>query len=341
VIRLGVDATSVAPGGKGIARVQRGTVRALSELARHELVVFARHPDELPEVEALPVTMRPTIVWEQLGLARAFRRHRLDALLTWTERLPVVGGGPFVVWLFEPPRHRIERNRRVRARRWQRGSDLVTAALWTRSLSRARLVFTGSAETAEAVRQAAPAARPLYPGLDPSFRAEGDGGRHSHHSAYVLHLGSDDPRDDTPTAAEAARRAGARLVVAGEYRGPAIDAELVGRVSDEHLVDLYRGASAFVDTSLYEGFGYQVLEAMACGAPVVASNTTSIPEVVGDAGLLCPPRDVNAFADALRRVLSDDALAASLRARGLARASEFTWERTARELADALDEALA
>jgi glycosyltransferase involved in cell wall biosynthesis len=63
--------------------------------------------------------------------------------------------------------------------------------------------------------------------------------------------------------------------------------------------------------------------------------------VVGDAGLLCPPRDVNAFADALRRVLSDDALAASLRARGLARASEFTWERTARELADALDEALA
>jgi len=341
VIRLGIDATSVAPGGKGIARVQRGTVRALAELGRHELVVFAGHPEELPEVEAVRVTTRPTIVWEQLGLARAFRRHRLDALLTWTERLPVVGGGPFVVWLFEPPTHRIEQNRRIGAGPWQRGSDLVTSALWEKSLGRARLVFTGSAETAEAVRQAAPAARPLYPGLDPSFRAESDGGRHSHHVDYVLHVGSDDPRDDTQTAIEAAQRAGARLVVAGEYRGPAMGAELVGRVSDERLAELYRGASAFVDASLYEGFGYQVLEAMACGTPVVASNTTSIPEIVGDAALLCPPGDADAFAEALRRILNDNALAASLRARGLARAAEFTWERTAREFSDALDEALA
>jgi glycosyltransferase involved in cell wall biosynthesis len=341
VIRLGIDATSVAPNGKGIARVQRGTVRALSELGRHELVVFARYPDELPEVTAVRVTMRPTIAWEQVGLARAFRRHRVDALLTWTERLPLVGGGPFAVWLFEPPTHRIAHNRRLSAGPWQRGSDLVTSALWKRSLGRARLVFTGSTATADAVRHAAPGAKPLYPGLDPSFWAESDGGVDSHHSGYILHLGSADPRDDTPTAVEAARRAGAKLVVAGEYRGPAIDAELVGRVSDERLVKLYRGASAFLDTSLYEGFGYQVLEAMACGTPVIASSTTSIPEVVGDAGLLCPPGDVDAFADALGRVLNDDDLAASLRARGLARAAEFTWERTARELADAIDVALA
>jgi glycosyltransferase involved in cell wall biosynthesis len=106
-------------------------------------------------------------------------------------------------------------------------------------------------------------------------------------------------------------------------------------------VALYRGAAAFLDTSLYEGFGYQVLEAMASGTPVVASDTTSIPEVVGDAALLCPPRDADAFADALRRVLDDGELAARLRAKGLARAADFTWERTARELADAVDEALA
>jgi glycosyltransferase involved in cell wall biosynthesis len=80
---------------------------------------------------------------------------------------------------------------------------------------------------------------------------------------------------------------------------------------------------------------------MAAGTPVIASDTTSIPEVVGDAGLLCPPRDADAFADALRLVLDDGELAARLRAKGLARAAEFTWERTARELADAVDEALA
>jgi glycosyltransferase involved in cell wall biosynthesis len=339
VIRLGIDATSVAPAGKGIARVQRGTVRALADLGRHELVVFARHPDEF--ARAVPVAVRPTILWEQIGLARAFRRHRLDAMLTWTERLPLVGGGPFVVWLFEPPTHRIEQNRRVGAGPWQRASDLMTSVLWKRSLGRAALVFTGSTETARAIRHAAPGAKPLYPGLDPSFVDGGGPWVPMPTSGYVLHLGSSDPRDDTPTALEAARRAGARLVVAGEYRGPAIGAELVGRVSDERLIELYRGASAFLDTSLYEGFGYQVLEAMACGTPVVASNTTSIPEVVGEAGLLCPPRDAGAFADALRKVLGDDDLAATLRAQGLARAAEFTWERTARELADAIDEALA
>jgi glycosyltransferase involved in cell wall biosynthesis len=340
VIRLGIDATSVASAGKGISRVQRGTVRALAELGRYELVVFARRPEELAPVPAIRVRARPTIVWEQVGLARALRAHRLDLLLTWSERLPFLGRGRYAVWLFEPPLHRIEQNRRVRAGWWQRGSDLLTLALWKRSLGRATLVFTGSAATAEAVREAAPAARPLYPGLDPGFSAVGGGGVYSHHSAYVLHLGSNDPRDDTSTAIAAGRRARARLVIAGSYDGNANGAELVGRVSDDALVNLYRGAHAFLDTSLYEGFGYQVLEAMACGTPVVASDTTSIPELVGDAGLLCPPGDVDAFADALRRVLADDALARDLRERGLARAAEFTWERTAQDLAAAIDQAV-
>jgi glycosyltransferase involved in cell wall biosynthesis len=100
-------------------------------------------------------------------------------------------------------------------------------------------------------------------------------------------------------------------------------------VSDDELVTLYRGAAAYVDASLYEGFGYQALEAMACGAPFVGSNATSIPEVVGDAGLLADPRDAEALAAALVRVLEEPGLAGELRRRGLERAREFTWERTA------------
>ena len=156
----------------------------------------------------------------------------------------------------------------------------------------------------------------------------------------MLHLGSNDPRDDTQTAIAAARTAGARLVVAGAYSGSGDGAELVGRVSDADLGALYRGAQAFLDTSLYEGFGYQVLEAMACGTPVVASDTTSIPELVGDAGVLCTPGDAASFATGLRRVADDEAFARELRERGRARAAEFTWERTAAELAAAIDEAL-
>ena len=155
----------------------------------------------------------------------------------------------------------------------------------------------------------------------------------------MLHIGSNDPRDDTPTALAAARAAGERLVVVGGYAGPADGAEVVGRVTDDELVARYRRADAFVDTSLYEGFGFQVLEAMACGTPVVASNTTSIPELVGDAALLCPPGDVDAFAAALRRLRTEEGLADDLRRRGLARAKEFTWERTAQQLSDVVEEA--
>ena len=324
MIRLGVDATSVAPEGKGIARVQRGTVRALAADGRFELVVWARHPEELPEVDARQVTMRPTLAWEQVGLARAARE--VDVLLTWTERLPVAGGR-FVVWLFEPPTHRIEQNRRVGARARQRWSDAVTSAIWKRSLRRARVVLTGSQATADAIAEVAPA-RPLYPGLDEGFAPGGAKGEH------VLHVASGDPRDDTPTAIAAAEAAGRELVLVG-------GASPRGRVSDAELVDELRRAAALLDTSLYEGFGYQVLEAMACGTPVVASDTTSIPEIAGDAGLLCPPGDVEAFARALRRLRDEDGLAVELTWRGLARAGEFTWERTIEQLARAIEEAAA
>jgi len=111
----------------------------------------------------------------------------------------------------------------------------------------------------------------------------------------------------------------------------------LGRVSDEELVRLYRGAAAYVDATLYEGFGYQVLEAMACGAPVVGSALTSIPEVVGDAGLLCDPRDPAAIAAALRRVLEEPGLAEGMRERGFAQAARFTWERTAEAFVGVID----
>ena len=322
-MRLGVDATSVAPEGKGIARVQRGTVEALARLGRHELVVFTRHPQELPG--AVRITDRPAIRWEQRGLPRVFREHRLDALLTWSERLPFLGGGRYVVWLFEPPTLRIRQNRLAGAGVYQRASDLVTLVLWRRSLRRAALVLTGSQATADAID--APA-RVLYPGLEPEF-SPGPG----RPDGYVLALLSGDPRDDPKTVLTATR--GHRLLVAGGYRGPEQEGvEYLGRVGDDELLELYRGAAAYVDASLYEGFGFQVLEAMACGTPVVATSVTSIPELTRGAALLVPPQSPDAMAEALARVLSQPD---EWRRRGLERAAEFTWERTADELADALE----
>jgi glycosyltransferase involved in cell wall biosynthesis len=99
--------------------------------------------------------------------------------------------------------------------------------------------------------------------------------------------------------------------------------------SDEELPALYRGARMLVLPSLAEGFGLTALEAMACGTPVITSNTSSLPEVVADAGLLVDPHDTTSIAEAMARLFSDTRLAKELRERGIARASQFTWERAA------------
>ncbi|HEY1301938.1 MAG TPA: glycosyltransferase family 1 protein [Vicinamibacterales bacterium] len=102
----------------------------------------------------------------------------------------------------------------------------------------------------------------------------------------------------------------------------------LGYLSDDQLAILYRLASVFAFPSLYEGFGLPPLEAMASGTPVVTSNVSSLPEVVGDAAVLVNPYDVDAIVDGLRRVLTDPALAAEMRRKGIERAREFSWERS-------------
>jgi alpha-1,3-rhamnosyl/mannosyltransferase len=105
----------------------------------------------------------------------------------------------------------------------------------------------------------------------------------------------------------------------------------LGPIAEEDLPTLYSGAVAFVFPSEYEGFGLPVLEAMACGTPVACSSTSSLAEVAGDAALLFDPTDVADIADALTHLLHEPGLRADLRERGLRRAAQFSWERTARD----------
>ncbi len=103
----------------------------------------------------------------------------------------------------------------------------------------------------------------------------------------------------------------------------------LGFVPDEDLPALYNAAEVFALPSLYEGFGLPVLEALACGTPVVTSNVSSLPEVAGDAALLVSPHDVEDLAQALHRLVTDQELRTTLRRRGLAQAQRFTWQRAA------------
>jgi glycosyltransferase involved in cell wall biosynthesis len=169
---------------------------------------------------------------------------------------------------------------------------------------------------------------------------------------YFLFVGNVEPRKNVETVVRALRILRDRgldlpLVVAGqpgrayEHVHVLLDdlgvdqlVRFVGYVSDDSLRTLYGGCVALVHPALYEGFGLTPLEAMAQGAPVIVANTSSIPEVVGDAGLLVDPRNPEAWADAMARVHGDEELRSRLVISGLERAGQFSWEQCARETVD-------
>jgi glycosyltransferase involved in cell wall biosynthesis len=168
---------------------------------------------------------------------------------------------------------------------------------------------------------------------------------------YLLYVGTLQPRKNLVRCVEAFARLAGRpdqadlqLVLAGkrgwlyddlfaqvERLGLAGRVSFPGYVAEGDLPALLSGALAFVFPSLYEGFGIPVLEAGACGVPVITSNTSSLPEVAGDAALLVDPHDVDAIADAMYRLVTDSALRAELARRGQANVRRFSWEKCARE----------
>jgi glycosyltransferase involved in cell wall biosynthesis len=207
--------------------------------------------------------------------------------------------------------------------------------------------------------------RVIYEGVNPRFRPAPPEAvavirrKYGLPERFILSVGTIEPRKNLETALAAYRAlkeggAAHKLVIVGKkgwlYRGffrrlreEGLEGEVVfpGFVPDDDLPALYGGADLFLFPSLYEGFGLPPLEAMACGAPVVCSDVSSLPEVVGDAALLVPPLEVRAWAEALRRLLGDADLRADLRARGLARAREFSWARAARATVEVYQQVMA
>ncbi|HEU5374571.1 MAG TPA: glycosyltransferase family 1 protein [Ktedonobacteraceae bacterium] len=181
---------------------------------------------------------------------------------------------------------------------------------------------------------------------------------------YIFYLGGLDARKNVPQLIRAfahlykrLNEPGLQLLISGnpdkqrgslfpDPRPVAADLGMNGQilfrfVEDEDKPAMYSGASAFVFPSLYEGFGLDPLEAMSCGAPVICSNRTSLPEVVGDAAISLDPENLPALVDAMDNVLTNAELSADLRARGLQRARQFSWHKTASETLAVYEEAIA
>jgi glycosyltransferase involved in cell wall biosynthesis len=233
-----------------------------------------------------------------------------------------------------------------------------------RSVRKADLILADSACTRQDVIDlldiAPERVQVVYPGVEPHFRpVEGQAllalREHYHlERPYILGVSTLEPRKNFTGLVEAFAFLRSRrdlpheLVIAGgkgwlyepifarvRELGLTDQVRFLGHVPDNDLPGLYSASACFAYPSFYEGFGIPVLEAMACGAPVVVSGTSSLPEAAGSAALLVDPYDVESLVDGLERVLFDQELRADLRAAGFAQVRQFTWERAGRALLDA------
>jgi glycosyltransferase involved in cell wall biosynthesis len=197
--------------------------------------------------------------------------------------------------------------------------------------------------------------RVVYHGVNPRFKpvrlaaSQQIKDKYQLPDQYILAVGTIEPRKNLVVLLEAyhvlrQHNPDLQLVIAGkrgwhsepfferlQTLGLTDQVKLLGFVPDEDLPALYNFAEAFAFPSIYEGFGLPVLEAMACGTPVVCSNTSSLPEVAGEAALLLAPTDTRGWSTALQQVLDNPALRADLRQRGLRQAAQFTWAETAQQ----------
>jgi glycosyltransferase involved in cell wall biosynthesis len=228
-----------------------------------------------------------------------------------------------------------------------------------RAVARANWILADSASTRHDLISLldAPAERitVIYPGVEPRFRPVDDSDllqrvriRYDLPQRYILSLGTVQPRKNFTGLMEAFARLSvpdlALVIVGGRgwlsdgiYRaaeelGLGARVRFLGFVDDADLPALYSQAEVFALPSLYEGFGIPLLEAMACGTPVIAADNSSLPEVVGQAGILVSARDAGALADAMRQLLAHPERRQELAQRGLARACRFSWRDAAEKL---------
>lgn len=294
------------------------------------------------------------ILWEQIALPREARQAGVDLLHSPVYAGPLLAACPQIVTLHDLSfylfPHLFPPARRAYLQRITRATTRRAAAIIAVSESTAR-------DAVEILGVSRDRVHVIPNGVNPELRPPSDAqvvalkARYELPDRYVLYLGTLEPRKNLPTLIEAysiAKRSGIEhtLVIAGGkgwYDEPIYEAVraagvvqhviLTGYVPSEHLAALYGAADLFVYPSLYEGFGLPPLEAMACGTPVLVSNVSAMPEVVGNAGVTVNPREPEQIAEAMVALLRDEGRLQTLAVAGRERAAQYSWEKTARRTA--------
>lgn len=301
------------------------------------------------------------IAWEQVIAPLQLAQLRPDLLHGMGYALPLMWRGPSLVTIYDLSFLRYPERLGAARRLYLRAITRVSARQARRVIA---ISESGKTEIAGLLGVPPGQIDVAVPGVGPEFRPLPDREvadfriRHNLPGRFILHVGTLEPRKNLETLLHAyarlPQRPAVRLALVGgrgwqtgpifaliEALGLQQDVWLPGYVSNEALPMWYNAADLFVYPSLYEGFGLPILEAMACGLPVIASDTTSLPEAVGPGGLLVPPLDAEAWAQAMARLLDDAALRQEQIERGRRWAGQFTWNNTARLTAAAYRRALA
>jgi glycosyltransferase involved in cell wall biosynthesis len=366
---IGLDATYLSVYGKGVSRYQHSFIKTLSRLDKtNHYYIFLNRKNIIPllpqqdNFHYIRVHIPKRIIWDQFQLPWLLMKYKVDIYHSLLDTLPIVGRGRFVMYLFEIPDYRIKFIES------QKGNSLYTRIshryskfMFPFALRKADIIMVSSCSTKSDLMQNYDIKQEkihvVYPAADEQFcPAKGEREivntrrKYNAEEGYILHLSSSDPRDNTPVVISAYYRMKTqlktrkKLIIGGDVGsqrqklGHLIrkfnlqdDVVFTGYLSGEELVVLYQAADLFIDPSLYEGFGFQVIEAMACGIPVITSNLASLPEIVADAGFLVKPTDIDNLASAMVKILTDSGLQRTLRQKSLEKAKSFSWGRTAKE----------
>lgn len=290
------------------------------------------------------------VMWEQIVQPVVLRQKGVDLAHGLAFVVPLLSPCPTVVTIFDLSFLRFPDS-------FRRANRTYLRTFTPLSTRRAQRVITISQHTKRDVIRllGVPAEQVdvIHCGVDPAFRprpieeVQAFRQRRGLPERFILFVGTLEPRKNVRRLVEAyaqIRDLGVRLAIVGgkgwlyedifasvERLGLRDEVLFAGYVLAEELPLWYNAADLFVFPSLYEGFGLPPLEAMACGTPVISSNAASLPEVIGEAGLMVAPQDVEGLAADMRRVLTDENLRAQLREQGLRQARKFSWEKAARQ----------
>ena len=319
-------------------------------IGSHGIGRFARHVLAALEYRPVPLDSSPAAPLDSWFLARALRDlHRTDLFFSPGYNAPLFCPAPFVFTIYDLIHIQCPEGRKPQIR-------LYYATVMKRACRRAARILTDS----EFIRNEIISWSGVSPekvvrvvlGVDPVYQPEGDS--YGLRFPYLLIVSNRKPHKNEFRIVEAFAKAhldpSTRLVFTGQPTielGRWIEAqqvrprvEFIGMVAEERLPSLYRGATALIFPSLYEGFGLPIVEAMACGTPVVTSNTTAMPETAGGAALLVDPRSVEQIATGMEQIVADSSLRQRMRQKGLARAARFSWSQTCSEVQHVLTESM-